>query len=215
MPGASADHRASSSPERLDVEVISDPTVAAVALEPTRARILAALREPGSATSVAAVLDETRQRVNHHLRTLEAHGLVRQIGERPRRGLTERIVVASAEHYVLAPDLVASEPVQPDAVDRLSSSYLLALAVRLVREVAQLRRGAARAHRPLATLAIDTEVRFASAADRASFTREITDAVAAVAARYHDESAPDGRWHRVVVAAHPRPIIPSTEETSP
>ena len=200
--------------ERVDVAVIDDPVVAAVALEPTRARILAALDEPGSATSVAAALGETRQRVNHHLRALEAHGLVRQIGERPRRGLTERIVVASANHYVLSPDLVASEPVQPDAVDRLSSSYLLALAVRLVRELTQLRLGAARSHRPLATLAIDADVRFATAADRASFTRDITDAVAAISARYHDESAPDGRWHRVVVAAHPRPTTPSTEETT-
>lgn len=200
--------------DRLDVQVIDDPAVAAVALDPARARILAALAEPGSATTVAAALGETRQRVNHHLRTLETHGLVRQIGERPRRGLTERIVVASARHYVLSPDLLAPEPVEPDQVDRLSSAYLLALAVRLVREVTRLRRGAARAHRPLATLAIDTDVRFASAADRAAFTRDLGDAVATIAARYHDEASPDGRWHRLVVAAHPRPATTTTEETT-
>ncbi len=200
--------------DRVDVQVIDDPAVAAVALEPTRARILSALGEPGSATTVAAALGETRQRVNHHLRTLETHGLVRQIGERPRRGLTERIVVASAHHYVVAPDLLSTEPVEPSQVDRLSSAYLLALAVRLVRELTRLRRGAATAHRPLATLAIDTDVRFASAADRAAFTRELGDAVAAISSRYHDESAPDGRWHRLIVAAHPRPAALTQEENT-
>lgn len=211
MPSASPAPSPSAS---ADIQVIDDAAVAAVALDPSRARILAALAEPGSATTVAAALGETRQRVNHHLRTLEAHDLVHQIGERPRRGLTERIVVASARHYVLSPDLIAAEPIEPEEMDRLSSAYLLALAVRLLRELTRLRRGAATAHRPLATLAIDTDVRFASAADRAAFTRDLADAVATIASRYHDESAPDGRWHRLIVAAHPRPATPSPEETT-
>lgn len=200
-----------------DLEVIDDPAVAAVALDPSRARILAELAEPGSATSVAAALGQPRQRVNHHLRALEAHGLVHQVGERARRGLTERIVVASARHYVLSPDLAAVSPVEPDGLDRLSSGYLLAVAARLVREVAQLRQGAARARRPLATLALDAEVRFASAADRAAFTEELAAAVTELVARYHDESAAGGRWHRLVVAAHPRPAIhrPTTPEEAP
>lgn len=198
--------------ERLDVEVIDDPVVAAIALDPARARILAALREPGSATSVAATLHDTRQRVNHHLRTLEANGLVRQVGMRPRRGMTERIVVASARRFVISPDLLTPEPLAADQPDRFSSTYLLALALRLVRELTLLRRGAAAARRQLATLAIDTEVRFATAADRAAFTRELTDAIATIAARYHDESSRGGRWHRLVVAAHPRPATPTTQE---
>ncbi len=198
--------------ERPDVDVIDDPVVAAVALDPARARILAALEEPGSATSVATALQETRQRVNHHLHALESHGLVRQIGVRPRRGLTERIVVASARRFVIAPDLLRPGSVEPDQTDRLSSTYLLALAIRLVREVTMLRRGAARAQQRLATLAIDTDVRFANAADRAAFTRELTEAVATITARYHDETAPSGRWHRLVVAAHPRPTTPTSEE---
>jgi hypothetical protein len=73
----------------------------------------------------------------------------------------------------------------------------------MVREVVTLSRQAERAGQPLATLAIDTELRFASAAQRAAFTRDLADAVTALARRYHDESAPDGRWHRLVVAAHP------------
>ena len=57
----------------------------------------------------------------------------------------------------------------------------------------------------LPTLAIDTEIRFRSAAERAVYTQELTAAVTSLAARYHDSSAPDGRWHRLVVVAHPLP----------
>ena len=71
-------------------------------------------------------------------------------------------------------------------------------------EVAELlARRADAAEQRLATLAIDTELRFASAADRADFTDELALAVRALAAKYHDETAADGRWHRLVVAAHP------------
>ena len=65
-------------------------------------------------------------------------------------------------------------------------------------------RGARAAGKPLATFAIDGEVRFASAADRAAFAEELGEAVRDLVARYHDEKAPGGRRHRVVVALHPR-----------
>ena len=87
----------------LDVQVIEERDTAAAALDPFRSRVLAALARPGSATTVAAALGEPRQKVNYHLRTLEEHGLVDLVEERPRRGLTERVVVASAGSYALAP----------------------------------------------------------------------------------------------------------------
>ncbi|MGH9360565.1 MAG: ArsR/SmtB family transcription factor, partial [Thermoanaerobaculia bacterium] len=80
----------------LDVEVITDPAAAVVALDPVRARLLAELAEPGSASTLAARLGLARQKVNYHLRTLEAHGLVRVVGERRWGGLTERRLVATA-----------------------------------------------------------------------------------------------------------------------
>ena len=95
----------------------------------------------------------------------------------------------------------------PVCTDQLSSRYLIALAARVVHEVITLTRRADEAGRSLATLAIDTDIRFAGAADRAAFTREVTEAVTALAARYHDETHPAGRWHRLVVAAHPRPRL--------
>ena len=185
--------------------MIDDPAAAGAALDPTRAAILGSLTEAGSASSVAAALGLTRQKVNYHLRTLEAHGLVELVEERPRRGLTERIVVASASSYVLAPDVLGPTAARPERVDRLSSRYLIAVAGRLISEVGALARAARKAGRPLATLTIDTEIRFADARARSEFTRELADSIAELCARHHDETSADGRWHRVVLAAHPRP----------
>ena len=194
-----------------DIQVIEEPAAAAVALDPIRARILAVLAEPGSATTVAKALDLPRQKVNYHLRLLEAHSLVREVEQRRRRGLIERVMVATARGYVLSSTVLGDSAADPARTDRLSSRYLIAVAGRMVAEVAALAHRAQATGTELATLAIDTEVRFASARERAEFTRELTRSVTDLVARYHDERAPTGRWHRLLVAAYPRPATPTKE----
>ncbi len=188
-----------------DVDVIEDPASAADLLDPLRARILAELGQPGSASTLALTLGQSRQKLNYHLKALEANGLVSLVEERPRRGLTERLFQASARSYVVGPAAVGPTAVDTERTDRLSSRYLIALGARLVTEVADLVRRADRAGKPLATLSIDTDIRLASAEARASFTEDLAAAVRDLAATYHDETAPEGRWHRLVVAAHPKP----------
>ena len=188
----------------LDVEVIDDPSAAAVALDPVRARLLAELAEPGSAATLAVRVGLARQKVNYHLRTLEAHGLIRVVEERRWGGLVERRLEATARSYVVSPAAlgkVASDPAR--ASDRLSAQYLIVLAARVVREVADLVRRSKEKGKHLATLSIDSEVRFRSPAERAQFTSELTGAITKLVARYHDESAPGGRAHRLVIVSHP------------
>ncbi len=193
----------------LDVEVIDDPAAAVVALDPIRAGLLAALAEPASAAALAQRVALPRQKVNYHLRALEAHGLVRLVEERAWGGITERIFVATAASYIVSPGALGAASSDPGRADRLSARYLIALAGRVVREVAELARRAERDDKRLAALAIDTEIRFRSPDERAAFTRELGAAVTALAARYHDAGAPGGRPHRLLVAAHP---IPTPEE---
>jgi predicted ArsR family transcriptional regulator len=197
----------------LDVDVIEDPAAAVVALDPVRARLLAALTEPGSAATLAERVGLTRQKANYHLHALAAHGLVRQVGERRWGGLTERLFVATAASYVVSPGALGDAANDPaKASDRLSARYLVALAARLVREVGALARRADQQDRRLATLSIDTELRFRNATERAAFAEDLAAAVASLAARYHDPKVPGGRWHRLVVAAHPMPSAPNHEE---
>ena len=204
----------------LDVDVIEDPRAAAAALDPIRSRLLTELATaPASAATVAARVGLARQKVNYHLKTLEAHGLVELAEIRMRGGITERVLRATAASYVVSPAAIAEDGARPERVsDRLSARYMIALAGRIVREVGALGRKADDAGRRFPTLAIDTEIRFASAADRAAFADELTAAVVELASRYHHD---DGRPHRLVVAAHPKPADesgahhPSSQHTEP
>jgi DNA-binding transcriptional ArsR family regulator len=199
----------------LDIQVIDDPAAATVALEPTRSRLLSQLAKPASAATLATRTGLARQKVNYHLRALEAHGLVRLDQERKWGGLTERLFVATAASYVISPGAMGPVAVDPNRdVDRLSASYLIALGARVVREVGGLVRRATESGKRLATLSVDTEVRFRSPADRAAFTRELTDAIANLVSKYHDPSAPGGRAHRLVVVAHPLPQTSEPREPS-
>ncbi|MCB9849646.1 MAG: helix-turn-helix transcriptional regulator [Phycisphaerales bacterium] len=190
----------------IDLCVIDNPASASVALDPMRNRLLSELRTPASAATLATRMGLPRQKVNYHLRTLESHGLIRVDSEKQWGGLTERRLVATATAYVVSPSAlgpVAADPAR--GMDRLSASYLVALAARVVREVGQLLRKSEAVKKRLATLSIDTEVRFRSAEDRAAFSHELTAAVTALVSRYHDDSAPGGRRHRLMIGAYPSP----------
>ncbi|MBO0891519.1 MAG: helix-turn-helix transcriptional regulator [Acidothermales bacterium] len=197
-----------------DVAVIDDPAAAGASLDPIRARLLAELAEPRSATTLAAVLGLPRQKVNYHLRTLERHGLVELAEERRKGNCTERVMRATASSYVISPAALAT--VQPDparAPDQLSARWLLALAARLVRDVGELIGAATKARKRLATFAVDGEVRFASARDRTAFADELGDAVTALVRKYHHAGAGRGRDYRLVVAVHPSAQAPKRKES--
>ena len=199
----------------LDIQVIDDPAAAMVALGPMRSRLLSELAAPASAATLATRVGVARQKVNYHLRALESHGLVRLAHERQWGGLTERLLVATAASYVVSPSALGPVAVDPDReVDRLSASYLIALGARVVREVGDLVRRANESGKRLATMAVDTEIRFRSPTERAAFTRELTEAIATLASKYHDESSPGGRAHRLVVVAHPLPLKSRKREQS-
>jgi len=198
----------------LDVEVISDPAAAAIALEPVRSRLLAELAEPASAAALASRLGMPRQKINYHLRTLEEHRLVEVAEKRKWGGLTERLLVATASSYVVSPSAMGPVATDPGrTADRLSAGYLIALAARVVREVSDLVRRAGKAGKRLPTLSVDTEIRFRSPAERAEFSSALANAVTHLVARYHDESAPGGRKHRLVIVAHPLPQTTSKEQS--
>jgi DNA-binding transcriptional ArsR family regulator len=191
----------------IEIEVISDPAAAVIALDPVRSQLLAELAAPASAAALASRIGLQRQKVNYHLRALEACNLVEVAETRQWGGLTERLLVASAQSFVVSPEALGPAAVDPArTTDRLAASYLIALGARVVREVGDLWRRARQADKHLATLSIDAELRFASAADRAAFTKDLTSAVTELVGRYHHAAAATGRSHRLVIVSHPLPI---------
>jgi DNA-binding transcriptional ArsR family regulator len=204
----------------LDIEVIEDPAAAEASLDPIRTRILLELAEPGSATQLAAKVGLPRQKVNYHLKALERHGLVELVEERRKGNVTERILRATAASYLISPAALASVAPDPHRfTDRFSAFWLLALAGRMVQEMGQLIAGAAAARQKLATFAIDGEITFRTAADRAAFAAELGTAVARLVEKYDggatataDNPAGGGRRHRLVVALHPSLKAPAPQD---
>jgi DNA-binding transcriptional ArsR family regulator len=200
----------------LEVTAIEDAHAATASLDPIRSRLLAELAIPNSATALGHRLGIPRQKVNYHLRLLEQHGLIELVEERKKGNVMERVMRATAASYVITPAALA--PVQPDPArspDRMSASWMLALAAKLVKDVGQLLTASARESKPLATFALDGEIRFATAADRAAFAEELSNATMTLVSRYHDESAVRGRDYRLVLAIHPSttPPAPALEKS--
>ncbi len=186
------------------IRVIRDKSQAATLLQGERRRLLGLLRRPASASALAKKLRAPRQKINYHLRALEKSGLVRLVEERKARNCTERIVQATARAYVISPEVLAElgmDAEEPE--DRFSSAYLVSLAARAIGDLGWLREQAQAAGKRLATLSLETEIRFASAAERNAFAEELTAFTARLAAKYHDAEAPNGRPFRLISAVYP------------
>jgi DNA-binding transcriptional ArsR family regulator len=170
------------------------------ALSPIRAHLLELLRDPASATELGQSLGLPRQRINYHLRVLEAAGLVRLVETRARRGFTERVLQAVADEFVVDPQLMGSGS-KVRSQDRFAAEHLMDVAAEAVRDVSRLRSGAEQAGKRLLTFTIEADVSFADPADVHAFTNELAEAVATASARH---SSPTGRRYRVVVGGYPR-----------
>ncbi|MDI9915811.1 helix-turn-helix domain-containing protein [Rhodococcus sp. IEGM 1379] len=159
------------------VAVIDRPAAAETSLGPLRQRTLAAPVTPTSAAALAPLVGLTRQKVNYHLRTLEEHGLVQLVEERKRGNMTERVMQASAASYVISTAAMSALAPDPSRFpDQLSAPWLVSLAARIVREVGELMSGATAPGKPLASYAIDSEITFANAADRAAVAGDLGEA---------------------------------------
>ena len=186
------------------VQVLDAAETASALLDPSRLRILTALREPDSSAGVARTLGLPRQRVGHHVRALEAAGLLTCVVERKKRNCIERLLQATARAYVLAPRLLGELGLSADEVrDRFSSTYLLAAANRVIEEVGALRPRAEAAGKKLPTLTLQTEVRFASARSQNEFLEELLAAFSELVSRHHRPDAPGGRTFRISLLGHP------------
>src|SRR5262245_42763786 len=89
-----------------DVECVTDLRRAQVLMDPLRLRIVKLLRDPASASEIAARLGMPRQKVNYHVRALALARFLRKAGERRKRNLIERRFVATARAYVLSPEVL-------------------------------------------------------------------------------------------------------------
>ena len=186
------------------LDIIDDPARARTALQPIRLQLLHLLEQPQSAPQLAKATGMPRQRVLYHLRTLEAQRLVEahEHGTVGRR--IDRSYVRTATSYAIAPKTLGGVAVDSQAVgDAFSSAYLSAVASRALNDLAALGRAAAARGKRVPTLTLETDVRFATPGDQRRFADELTTALAALAAKYHQPDAPQGRTFRVFACGYP------------
>lgn len=179
---------------------LDEPEKVRRALSPIRRELLARLREPASATQLAAALEMPRQRVGYHLRALEEAGLIELVEERPRRGCVERILRTRPGALVVDPTVIDTEFTHIH--DQYAAEHLVTVAAGTVRDVARMQAAAADQGKRLLTFTVEASVRFEKPQDVHAFTDELAEAIRSVIER-HDTAG--GRPYRVIAGGHPNP----------
>ncbi len=201
--------RAADRPE-LDLESVGNRQRAGALLHPLRQRVLSLSKEPASASELARRLGLPRQRVNYHVRKLEAAGFLRPAGRARKGNMIEHKYVATARAYVLSPGLLG--PVGADwrdIADTASADYLLALAEQVRSDVGRAAEEAETDGKRIATLSLKSQFRFDSPGQRSEFANAVRTAVVDVIARHSSPNRLEngrpgkGKPFRLVLACYP------------
>jgi DNA-binding transcriptional ArsR family regulator len=208
---AATDHR----PLMPAWDFVAEMPRAAALLHPLRLRILDALREPDSAAGLARRLRLPRQKVNYHVRELARAHFLERAGQRRRRNMVERLFRTTAQGYILSPELLGRLGLpQTQAQDTLSAAYLLGMLSLGQWELGRASREAVQQGKRLATLSVNSELRFVNVEQRARFTDEMQRAILNAIGRYAsphtltDGTAGPGRPYRLILGCYPIPPKP-------
>jgi DNA-binding transcriptional ArsR family regulator len=193
-------------------DFVAEVPRAAALLHPLRLRILHELREPDSAAGLARRFRLPRQKINYHVRALARAHFLERAGQRRRRNMIERRYRTTAQGYILSPELLGRLGVpREQAEDAFSAAHLLGLLSLGQAELGRARREASAQDKRLATLSMNTELRFESAEQRARFTADLQQAVVEVTARHAspftrgDGVPAPGRPYRLILGCYPIP----------
>ena len=197
-------------------ETVADgPRAAVLVQHPVRRTIVALARTPISATEIAGKLGLPRQRVNYHVRKLERARFLQPAERRLRRNMVEQRYVATAQSYIIAPELLGALAPHVNAVaDGASAAALFAIASRAQADMAQVVAEAGVESTRVSTMSLTSDVRFETAEQRAAFATALETAIADVIARHTAPfTAPEGtpgpgRPYRLFLGCHPIPRTP-------
>jgi len=183
------------------VRILNDPETLSLLGHPIRVRILDALREPGSAATLARQLGQPRQKLNYHLKELLAADLIEPVGERRVGNFVESLYRAVARTFLVSPEVAWADPRRAATLAQQHSlQTLVLLGQRLQRDAALLLDRAAFDGEQIASASVLAEARFASEADREAFLDEYLRTLAGLLEKYGNK---EGAAYRVVLAAYP------------
>ena len=187
---------------------IDDPRTAALMLHPTRAAVLACLRDASSASEVARRLRLPPARVNHHVQRLRAAKLVRRTGSRRIRNLTEVLYQSIARTFVISEAMTPGGDARKRYRDENATRplrNLVTLGERLSGDSLLLLDEATVDDRDVSTYATSMDLRFPDAESRAAFLAELLTAVNSLRRKYAaDERDDPAQRYKAVIACYPR-----------
>ncbi|MER5622059.1 helix-turn-helix domain-containing protein [Streptosporangium sp. NPDC002544] len=178
-----------------DVLYLEQIDQAEALLKPQRIEVLRRLAEPRSCTEVAALLDQTPQRVYYHVKRLVEAGLVTQVSERRVRGIHEGVYQASARSYWLSPRLVGRIGLRRTQ-DELGLGYLLDLMEEVQADIGALDRTAPE----LPSLGVSGEIRVPPER-RQEFLNDLQSTLQDLFTRY---GGAEGDAFKLAVACYPK-----------
>jgi DNA-binding transcriptional ArsR family regulator len=187
-------------PKLLDTYTVESPVQASALLNPLRAEIVAKLIEPASAAEIARQINETPQKVNYHLKTLEKVGLVQRTGTRQVKNLVEILYQAIAKTYILSESLGLNSETVQRIKDQGSLNHLITTADRMRRDALLLmERSDENEIIPSASLSM--KIHLETEEKRNSFVKEYVAAVKELAAKYQRDSSEE--TYNVLIAVYP------------
>lgn len=195
------------------IETVTDGARVAVLVQhPVRRTIVVLARTPISASEIANRLGVPRQRVNYHVRKLERARFLAPAERRLRRNMIEQRYVATAQAYVIAPELLGALAPHVNTVrDAASAAALFSIASRAQADMSRVVAEADAEGKRVSTMSLTADIRFANAEQRAAFTRALESAITDVIAKHSspftspDGTAAPGRPYRLFLGCHPIP----------
>jgi DNA-binding transcriptional ArsR family regulator len=187
-----------------DVCYIDQVEQAMTLLKPQRLEILKRLDEPRTCLELAAMFDDSAQKIYYHIKALENAGLVDKIAERRVRGTLEGTYQAHARSYWLAPKLVGQIGSVTQARDQASLRVLLGLAEEVIEDVGKLGEASV-VGQVVPSLSMSAHVLLPDGKRRAEFMRELQTTFQDIARKYGvDAPAEDPANFRLVVLCYPK-----------
>jgi DNA-binding transcriptional ArsR family regulator len=183
------------------VGVVDDPEQVAVLAHPIRVAILDSLRTPNTASGVARMIGESRQKTHYHVKALLDAGLIRSVEERRTGGFVEQLYEAVASSFIVSPRLAWRGAGRVDALrSQMPLEHLIRLGETLQREATGLLDRAAFDGDDIPCAAVDATVRFKDEESRSAFISEYMGVLKPLLKKYGSRA---GDAYRVAVAVYP------------
>lgn len=183
--------------------IVTEPLQAAALLHPVRSEIIRLLKEPRSATELSKVMNDSAQKVNYHLKTLEKVGLVMRAGTRNVRNLVEVLYRSAGRTFLLSDSLGLSQETIQKLKDQTALAHVLSLTEKIKRDAVSLMEEAECEEIPSAVM--EMELSLLGEEERQAFLQDYADMLSELIKKHHDPKHGNSKTFHVSMAMYPKP----------